>query len=80
MTPLVVDVRPGGSLARRPVEGQNGREVSSRSAPTAQELRLAQSLPDPTSPEGTRTTADRILDVAEVLFAEHGFAGTAMRD
>ncbi len=26
------------------------------------------------------TTSDRILNVAERLFAEHGFAGTAVRD
>ena len=30
--------------------------------------------------ERGRATADRILDSAEALFAEHGFAGTAIRD
>jgi len=45
----------------------------------------AQSLEDPdkiaaTTPEGRGGTAERILDAAEVLFAERGFAGTAVRD
>lgn len=31
-------------------------------------------------PERGKATADRILDAAEYLFAEHGFAGTAVRD
>jgi TetR/AcrR family transcriptional regulator len=31
-------------------------------------------------PADTETTQDRILDVAERLFAEQGFAGTAVRD
>ena len=31
-------------------------------------------------PERGKATADRILDAAECLFAEHGFAGTAVRD
>lgn len=30
--------------------------------------------------ERGKATADRILDAAETLFAEHGFAGTAVRD
>lgn len=31
-------------------------------------------------PSAARSTADRILDEAEALFAERGFAGTAVRD
>ena len=34
----------------------------------------------PTSPPAPVVTRDRILDVAEALFAERGFAGTSMRD
>ncbi len=39
------------------------------------------STPHPTGPARSEPrTADRILDVAEELFAERGFAGTAVRD
>ncbi len=31
-------------------------------------------------PPGTQSTRDRILDAAETLFGQNGFAGTAMRD
>jgi AcrR family transcriptional regulator len=34
----------------------------------------------PTPPSTSVVTRDRILDVAEALFAERGFAGTSMRD
>jgi AcrR family transcriptional regulator len=34
----------------------------------------------PASPPAPVVTRDRILDVAEALFAERGFAGTSMRD
>jgi AcrR family transcriptional regulator len=34
----------------------------------------------PGEAERGKPTADRILDAAEYLFAEHGFAGTAVRD
>jgi AcrR family transcriptional regulator len=36
--------------------------------------------PDPTADAVSRPTRERILDTAERLFAENGFAGTAVRD
>lgn len=36
--------------------------------------------PDPGLSRRGATTAERILDAAEALFAEHGYAGTSLRD
>jgi AcrR family transcriptional regulator len=36
--------------------------------------------PPPPPPAGAAATRERILDAAEALFAEHGLAGTAVRD
>jgi AcrR family transcriptional regulator len=42
-------------------------------------LHASHEIPRPTAPAPV-VTRDRILDVAEALFAERGFAGTSMRD
>ncbi len=45
--------------------------------------RLTATTPQPgraAPADEARSSADRILDAAEALFAEHGFAGTAVRD
>ena len=39
-----------------------------------------QALADPSLPQGSSQTRERILDEAEVLFASRGFAGTGVRD